>query len=86
MLLLSDANCYLVIMGLSGGRTVIGAVRFEGKVHVMDAVLGGANITHILVNALPLQTTSIASTFIFEAPVKVSRFELQKGIGSFNEV
>lgn len=58
--------------GFSGGRTVIGEVRFEGQVHVTDIVLGGANITHIFLNALSLQATSIDSTFIFDGPVKVS--------------
>lgn len=50
----------------------MGEVRCEGEVLVTDAVLGGANITHIMLNALSLQTTSIGSTFIFEGPVKVS--------------
>ncbi|XP_050696832.1 uncharacterized protein LOC126985707 [Eriocheir sinensis] len=57
--------------GFEAGQVIIGEVTFEGQVRVTDVVLGGANITHILLNALPLQTTSISSTFIFEGPVKI---------------
>ncbi|XP_063847992.1 uncharacterized protein LOC135093049 [Scylla paramamosain] len=60
-----------LVIALQSGRTIIGEVRFEGQVHVADAVLGGANVTHMFLYGLPLHTTSIPTTFIFEGPVKI---------------
>ncbi|MPC23495.1 hypothetical protein E2C01_016545 [Portunus trituberculatus] len=61
----------LVALQSMCGRSIMGEVRFEGRVDVVDAVLGGANVTHMFLFGLPLHTTSIPATFVFEGPVRI---------------
>ncbi|XP_045129224.1 uncharacterized protein LOC123514983 [Portunus trituberculatus] len=60
-----------LLVALQSGRSIMGEVRFEGRVDVVDAVLGGANVTHMFLFGLPLHTTSIPATFVFEGPVRI---------------